>query len=817
MRANSPSEPPVWPLYLLRKLLKSDFLEELEGDLYEVYQDSLEEVSAKRAHRRYIWDCLKLIRPTLLATPKFSHRLNSFIMLKINIKIALRIFNKNRTYTAINVLGLASALTISLLILQYVRFELSYEAYNPNAEKLIRITTDYMDGDVIFEQDCETYPPLGPLIKDEFSEVEEFARAYHIDQFTLKVGDQFFRESKMYGADASFFSMFNYPFLQGNQETAFQAPYELVLTQSQAVKLFGTEDVLNRTIEIPSDSATFKVVGIIKDSPENTHLKFSMLMSYPTLKTLYGETDDNWGGNNTFTYYQLSDRSQYPRFLANLEKLNERLTAEEFLPSENIIAQPMEDIHLYSHKSFEAETNGNANTVYFMLGVAILIILIALFNYINLSTSKALDRANEIGIRKVNGSSRLQLIGQLYTESVLVFLFAGILSVALIALFIDYFAELAQLSESWHFLGDLKFWGLFMGILTISVLISGGIPAKVISSFKPMEVLKGKFGHSASGNRLRQALVVVQFGITIFLLVQTLTVNQQLNFMRGKDLGLTGENVIVVNAPDDWTLDKFKAFKGELLQNPLFEKVALSEAAPGMPAHQMGTTTGINPADALEEHNNNMYLYFIDHDFVDVMDLQLVAGTDFIDGNNDNKVIVNQEALRIWNLPNTDAAVGKKLNVGKGQWSITGVIKDFHQFSPKDPLVPMIFIYDHGDASLINIKAVGDNPQQQVAALETAFSSYFPNTPFNFFFLDQEFDKQYQQDVRFQQVFGLLSVLAIFIACLGLFGLASFTITKRSKEIGVRKVLGASVQQIILLVSSQFMKLVGVAALIALP
>lgn len=817
MNHHTSIDPPKWPLKVLQKVLKADYLEELEGDIYEVFQDNLEEMSLRKARWQYVWECFKLLKPNLLHGLTFFQKLNTYTMFKTNLKIALRIFKKNKTYTSINVLGLASALAIAMLIIQYVRFELSYEDYNPNAGELVRVTMDYLDGDVVFEQDCETYPPLGPLIKAEFSEVKEFARAYHIDQLTLKAGNNYFQESKMYGADASFFTLFNHPFIKGNQEAAFKAPNEMVLTHSQALKFFGTDDIIGETIIATTDSTVFEVVGVINDPPQNTHLKFSMLLSYPSLKAFYGEEEDNWGGNNTFTYLQLHNANQYPDFLANLEQLNQRLKEEDFLPNEKVLAQPMKDIHLYSHKSFEAETNGNASTVYFMLGVAILIILIALFNYINLSTSKSLDRANEVGIRKVNGSTRPQLVAQLYTESILMFLFSGVLAFMFILLSIDYFMSLAQLSKSWFFLGDLSFWLLFVGILAISILVSGSIPAFVISSFKPAEVLKGKFTHSASGNRLRQALVVLQFGITVFLLVQTLTASRQLDFMRNKDLGLDGENVIVLSAPDNWTYDKYKAFKGELLNNPLFKNAALSDAAPGMSAHQMSTSTGINPVDAVEDHNNNMYIYFVDHQFLNVMDFQLLAGENFIDGNNENSLIVNEEALRVWNIPDAQTAVGKKLGMWGDHKTIIGVIKDFHQFSPKDPLVPMIFVHEEGEGSLINVKATGNDPTQQVAALESIFKSYFPNNPFNFFYLDQEFDKQYQQDVRFQQVFSLLSLLAIFIACLGLFGLASFTISKRSKEIGVRKVLGASVPQIIVLVSRQFMWLVGVSILVALP
>ncbi len=818
MNAETPTMPPQWPLKLLKRVIKSDYLEELEGDIHEVFLDDLESMSSARAGRKYIWECLRLLRQNLVGTPRILQKLNTYTMIKTNFKIAFRILRKGKTYTAINLLGLASSLAIALLIIQYVRFELSYESYNPNADELIRVTMDYLDGDVVFEQDCETYPPLGPKIKNEFPQVKAFTRAYHIDELTLKVGDSYFRESKMYGADPAFFELFHYPFLQGNQEEAFLAPWEVVLTQSQARKMFGTEDVVGKTMEITSDDFTLEVVGLIADPPANTHLKFNMLLSYETLKDVYEETDDNWDGNNTFTYLQLSDKTQYGSFLSRLDQLNQELREQDLLSSEKVLAQPMKDIHLYSNKSFEAEPNGNADTVYFMLGVSLLIILIALFNYINLATSQALDRAREVGIRKIHGSTRAQLISQFYMESILMFAASGALAIGLITLFLNYFRNLAQLPGDWNPLVENQYWLLFAVIILICTFVSGSIPAVVLSSFKPSDVLKGKYAHSIAGNRLRQALVVLQFGITVFLLVQTLTASQQLNYMRNKDLGLKGENVMVIYTPDqNWTAENYEAFKGEVLNQAPFVNVALSDAVPGMPAHVMGTSMGVNPVDAVEKHNNNMYIYQIDHEFLSVLGMELAAGENFVKGENAGKLIVNEEALRVWGIPEAELAIGKQVGFWGERRTIIGVMEDFHQFSPKDPLIPMIFAPTQDGAWLMSIQTSNGSPLAQAAQLEEVYKRHFPDNPFNFFWLDQEFDKQYQSDVQFQQVFAVLTVLAVMIACLGLFGLASFTITKRSKEIGIRKVLGASIQSVIFLVSSQFMKLVMVSLLLALP
>ncbi len=740
-------------------------------------------------------------------------------MFKNDLKTSVRFMKRERLYTVINLLGLSTGLAIALLMIQYVKFEFSYENYNPLASDIARITLDYMDGETVFEQDCETYPPLGPKIKNEFAEVKEFARTYHIDETVLQVSaDKFFTESKMYAADHSFFEMFNHRFVHGDETTAFRDPYEAVLTESEALKFYGKVDAVGETFNLRAVDKVFQVVGIIPDPPANTHLKFNALISYPTMKAAFGEKDDNWGGNNTFTYLQLTDVDKYQQFEANLITLNETLRDEGILPNDRVIAQPIKDIHLHSHKSFEAEANGDYESVIFLLGVAILVIIIAVVNYVNLSTSKSLDRAKEVGIRKVLGSTKRQLRGQFFTESLLMNGAAAIIALALMFALLGEFRQIALLHPEFTFYDDISFWGLLGGILLFNTLVAGFLPALFLSSFQPVAALKGKYTNSQAGVSIRKGLVILQFAITTFLLVQTLAADWQLDFMRNMGLGLETERVLVTAAPEqNFTKEGYEAFKGQVLNHSLFSSVGISSCVPGMAAHQMSTTTGINPVDAMQEHNNNFYIYFIDEDFFETMGIELVAGENLVPGDIFDQVIVNEEALRIWGYPTADEAIGKRLDYWGGKPKIGGVIRNFHQFSPKEPHIPMIFMYVPDQFLFFSVKANSGTPSQQVQALERIYESTFTDNPFQSFFLDQKFDEQYRMDAQFQQVFAVLTIFAIIISCLGLFGLASFTAAKRAKEIGVRKVLGASIVQVIALISKSFLSLVSISLIISLP
>ncbi|OEK07277.1 hypothetical protein BFP71_05880 [Roseivirga misakiensis] len=737
-------------------------------------------------------------------------------MFKNNFKTILRIIGREKMYTAINVIGLTAGISVALLMLSYVHFELSYESSNPKSDRMTRITIDYMDGSSLIDQDAESYHLLGPMMKAEFPEVEEFTRAYRMSEAVLKVDESSFRAARVFAVDHSFLSLFSYSLMQGNEKTALTNPNEMILTESAAQRYFGTTDIVGKTIWTSVTNSELKVVGVTTDSPANSHLKFDILFSYSTMKQKLEERESPWNSNDTFTYVLLTEADKYDTFSASIDKLSKRLEAEEKIENERVIGQKMQDIHLYSHKSYEAEAGGNATIVYFLFLVALLVIIIAIVNYINLATAKSMDRAKEVGIRKVIGSTNNQLKVRFFIESLVINGMASSFSLITIYLLLPGFKAMAGLPKDFTLFDKGLFWLVFSGAIVISTLVGGSFPAFILSSFKPVAVLKGKFAHSSGGILLRKSLVVFQFSIAIFLLIQTFTSSKQLEYMQAKDLGLNSEQVVVVHAPPTRSeMVNFKLFRDELLNNSSFKSVALSTTVPGQPTSMMGSTTGINLINAVEEHNFNFFIYFTDDRYIPAMQLELLAGQNFGKGVYEQDVIVNEEAIKLWGFTDPSEAINQKINFWGDDRTIIGVLKNFHQTGVKEGYIPMIFRYGNfGD--YVSIRTGAGDIISQLSQIESLYNEHF-DSPFEFFFLDQKFDEHFKSDQQFQTVFSALSIFALLITCLGLLGLSSYTVAKRKKEIGVRKVLGASVSQVIALISKDFLWLIGIATLIALP
>lgn len=808
-------DPPKLLLRLLQWFCEPELHKYIEGDLIELHQLNYQKKGNVRANWLMTREVLKLFRPGLIKKVKGLKKLNNYSMLN-DFKTSVRILKKEKLQTFINILGLTSGMTIALLILSYVQFELSYENNNSNANSMVRITMDYLDGDVVVDQDCETYHLLGPMIKDEIAGVEDFTRAYGLDELVIQVKDQHFRERSIYAVDPSFLALFDYELMHGDASTALSDPYNVILTAQTAKKYFSRTNVVGESIQLSSKTSGI-VTGVIEAVPQNTHLKFDVLISYSSMKKTLEKRENQWNSNDTFTYFKLSKEEAYPQFQVELAGLSQRLVDQEFFEDEKIISEKIKDIHLYSNKTYEPEQNGDAKVVFFLLGIALLVIIIAIVNYVNLSTAKAMDRAKEVGIRKIIGSTPGQLRLRFFLESVLINLLSGLATIVVVYLINSKLKEIAGIADSTELLFTPFFWMLFATLIATSTLLSGIFPAFVISSFKPASVLKGKFSTSKKGVWLRKALVVFQFAIALFLLIQTLTAVQQIQYMQRKDLGMDSDKVVVIHSPSGRNLaEKFPPFKKALLSNPHYQSIALSTCVPGLPTAEMGSTTNINLTDAPKELRNNFFIYAIDSNFVPAMDMEVIHGENFSDEHNFNHILVNEEALNSWGLSHPDEAVGRKANFWGRERTVLGVIKNFHQIGVKSAHIPMIFVYGN-DGGYMSIRLRDGDILDQMETLEASYQEHFPNNPFDFFFLDQELDHLYKTDQQFQWVFSILSIFAIVITCLGLWGLASFSVAKRAKEIGIRKVLGARVAQIIVMISKDFVLLVLTASIISLP
>ncbi len=750
-------------------------------------------------------------------------------MIQNYLKIALRNLLKNWGLTFINIIGLATGFAITLLIVQYVQFERSYENTHLDSDRVVRLTLNLLTGNSVTTQDSEVYPPVGPKLQAEVPEVEAYTRVYAIGEpnSPMQIGEQQFLMKDLYAVDADFFRMFNYKLMYGNEKDLFKKPNEAVITESTALKYFNRTDVVGEVIKSPGSNGDilYSVVGVTHDSPPNTHLKFDMLISYPTMLAdtemlrRHGEKKDNWDNNNSYMYVQLIKGADYNHFTNSLEAFSKRLVDEKKIKSEAIIGQRIADIHLYSKKTFEPEANGDANSVFFLFAVALLIIISAFVNYINLTTSQALDRAKEVGVKKVLGSTKTQLRIQFLVESIVINILAGCVALVLVLIGKSHFLSLSGLPENFVLFGNLSFWLLLLTFIILGGLLSGSYPAFVLSSFKPSAILKGSFSHSDKGTLLRKGLVVFQFAITIILLIQTFTVNEQIDFMRGLDRGVNVQKSIVVEAPTKKATENYSVFKQNLLANSNIKAVSLSHTVPGQPSGSLTTTADIHITGTTPDEYHNFYLTFIDKDYIPLLGVEMLTGSNFDESTTREKrqVIVNEEALRRWNITNSEKAINNKISFWGSEWTIKGVVKNYHQQSPKSPLLPMIHIFSNTFRSLATVQFVGGTSSDNLTLVKEEFNTVYPGSAFSYFFMDQEYDKQFKIEDRFKNVFMILTAFSILIACLGLLGLASFSISKRRKEIGIRKVIGASTANILILLSTDFIKTVMISVIISVP
>ena len=578
-------------------------------------------------------------------------------MFKNYFKIAFRNLLRHKSLTFINLIGLSTGFAITLLIVQYVQFERSYENSHPNADRIVRLTLNYLTGNTVTTQDSEMYPAVGPKLKSEVPEVEKYTRVYAIGEpnSPMQIGEQQFLMKDLYAVDADFFNMFNYKLIYGNKNNMFEKPNEAVITESAALKYFNRTNVVGEVIKSPGvrGDILYNIVGVTHDSPPNTHLKVDMLISYPTMLAdeemliRHGENEDSWNNNNSYLYAQLVEGADYNRFTTALADFSQRLIDEEKIKSEAIIGQKIKDIHLYSKKTFEPEPNGDANSVYFLLAVAFLIIISAFVNYINLTASQALDRAKEVGVKKVLGSTKSQLRIQFLVESLVINMLAGALAILLVSTVKYKFISLSGLPESFSLFSNPLFWVLLLTFILLGGILSGLYPAFILSSFKPSLILKGNFSHSIKGNLLRKGLVVFQFAITTILLIQTFTVNEQIDFLRGLERGVNVQNSIVVEAPAKNANENYSAFKQSLLANSNVKTVALSHTVPGQPSGALSTTADIRITGTTPDVYHNFYLTFVDKDYMSLLGVEMLSGSNFDESTTPQKreVIVNEKAL----------------------------------------------------------------------------------------------------------------------------------------------------------------------------
>ncbi|MDV3307371.1 MAG: ABC transporter permease, partial [Cyclobacteriaceae bacterium] len=726
-------------------------------------------------------------------------------MLRNYFLIAWRNIRKNKVFSLINILGLSTGIAACLLITQYVMHELSYDNYHSKKDRIFRMQQDRYDKGVLSTQWAYGCSAIGQALKENFPEVEEYVRM-RPGQEVLSYGDVFFKEEKAYYASEAFFKVFSIPLIKGDPETVLERPQTLVLSQSAARRYFGDEDPVGKTLKMNGE-ADFEVTGVFEDVPENSHMKPEVLYSFQTIVSWWGdEVLTAWQWDGFWNYILLNEGTDPAAFEAKIPALVEKLAGEglrQYDAGMEFHLQQIDDIHLDSHYMGEFEANGSRSSTYFLSVIALFVVLIAWINYVNLSTARSLERAREVGLRKVMGGIRSQLIRQFLMESSFLNVIAFLLALIIVVIALPYFNQLAGREIGFTLLRSPQFWGVLALVLMVGIVLSGLYPAFILSGYRPAEVLKGKFRNSWRGLYLRKGLVIFQFVATVVLLVGTFTVYRQITYMRQQDLGVNIDQTLVLRGPasvDSTYTMKYEVFRNTISQSPEVTAVTASTSIPGeQPGWNAG---GIRLISESEQSSKQYRVIATDYDFVEAYGLEIAAGRAFSRDypNEEGSVLMNESATRLMGFKEIEDALQKDIFFWGDTFRIVGVLKDYHQESLKKAHDQLIFRFNPQVRGYYSLKVKSTDMQQTVDRVKETWSSAFPGNPFDYFFLDEHYNDQYKADQQFGRITAVFSVLAILIACLGLFGLSSLTAVQRTKEIGVRKVMGASVPAILVLV-----------------
>ena len=751
-------------------------------------------------------------------------------MIKNYFKIAFRNLMKYKFISFINLFGLTVGLTCCLLISTYILNEISYDRYNNKAENIYRFTRIFrnVETGVVSLHLGTIAPPFGPLLKHDFPQIQKLTVLLPSGTTTMRYEDKIFNEKNSYFADENLFDVFKVHVLKGNPATALKEPYSVMLTEDIAKKYFGNDEPLNKMIRFDNTQRSFKVTGVYEDFPVNAHLHPSLMVSFNTLRdtAIYGEQNlrSNWGNNSFLTYAVLPDnvntKNMEAQFPAFLDKVMGQ-PGDKVKPSKwtALTLQKLTDIHLRSHLDYEAEENGDIKRVYIFSAIALFILLIACINYMNLSTARSALRAREIGIRKVVGAERKEIIAQFLSESVIISFIAMLLATAFTYFTLPWLNKVSG--------QNLSFSILFKGVILVTLLIvpiivgvvSGIYPAIFMSSFQPVKVLKGVMKIGGSNVSFRKVLVTIQFAVSIILIISTAVVFKQLGYMQQTSLGFNKEHILTA-AYNSELDNKFESFRTSLMANPGVINVTRSSRVPsGRLLDSQGSE--IDRGDSLAPTNADIKYITVDQDFLNTYDIKIAAGRGFSrDFSTDtSSFLLNQTAVKALGLKSDQDAVGKNFSYAGIKGKVVGIFHDFHFESMRQPIVPLIMVIPstNGNYGSISIKISGGNISAAIDHIEKVWKQFLPQSPFDYNFVDERFAKLYDSEKRQGTIFTIFAGIAIFIACLGLFGLSSFTITQRIKEIGIRKVLGASAASIVQLLSKDFLKLVLIAAVIAFP
>ncbi len=815
---SSKTTPPTWLLRFFRWFCHPDFQEDIEGDLLEIFTQQVAEKGPQKAKWYFLLEVVSLIKLNLLRPFKSNTPFIPVGMYKNYFKIAWRNLYKQKLYAFINIGGLAIGLTCFLLIFVYVQHEHSYDRFYPNSNRIYRVYQQQV-GNIYSGSDYFAVTPAGlaSVLKNEYPEVTQ---ATTIEDFEALLGREkaYFWEKGLW-ADKHFFQVFEFPFLQGNPRTALTQKESIVLTASLAEKIFGKQNPIGQKLSFQNNEQ-YTVTGVIQNPPVYTSFQFSFIINIEA-NANYSDyiKKETWNSNAYHTFFTLNEQADSRDLQRKMPALVEKHVdyGENFAFESTYLVQPLHDLHLQTNINFDIGLKGNPRYLNLFSLIALIVLLLACINYMNLAIARSIRRAKEVGLRKAVGAQRSQIISQFLLESIMITALALSLAWVLTQLLLPIFGQFVErplvldvVATPWLLLG-LFFLMVLVGIL------SGSYPALFMSSLNPVEVLKGKLSKKNLGIQLQRWLIIGQYAASITLIISSLIIYHQFQYIQHKELGYETEHILSIQVQDPSLNEEFKVMKEEWLQQPQVLEVSTSQDLPV----NSNSNTVINNVENFDDKSEIIiYNNKVDYNYIDLFGLELLAGRNFspdFGTDAERKCILNERAVKALGWT-TSEAVGKQFYrmQDPDKYTVIGVMKDFHTHSLHLPIEPMMLMLKEQLSTYVSVKVSPENLPQTIAVLEETMAQYSPY-PFNYSFMDDQFDQLYKADLKLGKTFNFFTMLAILIASLGLFGLAAFTTKQKTKEIGVRKVMGATAQHITHMLTKDFLKMVIIGFVLAIP
>lgn len=796
---------------------RNELQETIQGDLHEQFFQEVDSKGLFKANLKYWLNVFRFINRHTLSrssSERYNH-LTSFSMLKNYVLVTLRSLKKNLVFSSINISGLAIGLASCIVIFFYVQKELNFDDFHTNKDKIYRVTNSYERASGTINW-ARTPPALAPAIQTSISGVERVTRLRHVDDHSYSVGENIFAEEDVFYADSSFLEMFDFKMIIGDRSTALKAPNSIVITKEMSEKYFGNASPLGKFILL-DNTQSLQVTGVIENVPTNSHITFDFLISFSSYQVPQGYLADldSWHWAGFWTYIQLAPNTEPETVRNNISNLYNRDDRASNL-SIRIEVQPLQDIYLESTKYTSIGGSirvGSKPTIYILVVISGLVMLLAGFNFTNLSTAISLSRGKEIGVRKVMGAVRGKVATQFIMESIIFAFLSLIMAVLIVWLSRPYFISQVGIEMPLSFYDYLKFFPLFICTAIIIGLLAGSYPAFVLSGYKPIQALKGSLKTSDSGRWLTKSLTVFQFVVSIGLITISLIISSQMSFVKNKSLGFNKENVVKLRVPREFMENQFEVMKATLMQNPRILQVSKT-------SHGFDGGSGSGSAIVVGEDSDNAHqlaYYQGGYDFLNVMDIQLKEGRFFSQSfanDEETALVLNESSVKELGLIEP---IGTQIQFNNRVRTVIGVVQDFNYASLHLEIAPMGIVMPFGVPDLVIVKVAPGPIGELISSTEATWKALNLTAPFNLTFLDDTIQRMYEKEEKLSRLITLFSFLTVLLGCLGLYGLVSFTIQAKLKEVGIRKTLGASTRQILYLLTSQFLGLIVIANLIAWP